>query len=200
MSRRETTVNVLLGVLLVSALAAPLVLGYFAFRLAIYLLDLFTARFFPGFVVHVVHRDIAFAAILAGFLLIEMIQALRWRRWREAFLKFAVVSGFGIVATSNQFFGNSADIVLFLLPAFFFGSMPGKWTVRKDLNRPQFVLGVTALSVLFAVEAGLLGSGFFRQLVSGSTYIAFLVWCVIRARKGWEKQNDEPELNSATAV
>ena len=197
MSRRETTINVLIGSFLVLTFSLIVATGFLALRLAIYLLDLFAAHFLPGVVVR---EDIAFGAILAGFLLIDIIYAVRWYRWREAFLKFTAISGFGLIATIDLRFRNSADIFWVLWPALLFGSTPRESLNRKDMDRPQFFLGLTTLSALFAVKAGLLGSGLIRQIISGSTYTALLVWFAIRARRGWEKENDEPEPSSASAV
>src|SRR5215469_991258 len=151
--------------------------AFVAFRLAIHLLDLFTNVFLPGVAQQ---RDTGLAAILAGFLFVEVIHALRWRRWREAFLRFAIVSG---VASLRRAIFGSETVRCFLASSahpFLRRSMPRESSNCQDIDRPQFFPGVIAVSALLAVEAALLGTGLIRQVVCGCVYIALFVWFAIR--------------------
>ena len=162
-----------------------------------YLLAPFLAPLLPSIAL----QEVTLAAIIAGVLLIEMIHALRWHCWREAFLKFAYANGFAVVAISHLRFENGPDAFWgILLPGLLLGSTPRKWSDRKDIERPQFFRGLITLSVLFAVEAGLLGAGLFSHIVKGCAYIALFVWFAIRARRGWAQESDGPTISSASAI
>lgn len=193
MSRRETTINVLLGTFLVLVFFLP----FLALMLAIYLLDLFTTRFLPGVAVH---RDILFDVIIAGSVLVEMVDALRWSRWRNAFLSFAVLSVFIIVSTTHLWLGNSSDMFWFFFAVIYFGIMPPKLSKREDIDRLQFFLGTMTVSGLFAAETKLLGAGLLSQVVRESSYVVLLLWFAIRTRGVWQQNNDGPKPSSVSAA
>ena len=131
MSRRENTVNVLLGTILVLAFFLP----FLAFLFAIYLLELFTARFLPGLGLH---GDTVFDAIIAGFVFVEAIDALRWSRWRNVFLSSAVVSIFIIVYGVHLRLGSSSDMLWFFLAMVYFGMIHPNCPSERILAASSF--------------------------------------------------------------
>ena len=196
MSRREIIINTLLGSFLVLIFSLIVAAAFLALRFVAYLLDLFLVRFLPGVVSH---QEITLAAILAGLLLVEMINALRWRRWREAFLDFALVCASIVLVACNLRLGNTPNI-FWLSVMVFFGIRPKKSSPCQDIDRSHFFLGVTAVSTLFAAQTNLLGTGLLSQIVRGSTWIGLLLWFAIRVRKGWEQTSDLLDPNSASVA
>jgi disulfide bond formation protein DsbB len=172
MSRRDMVVNTLLGLLLISALGLPLLLGFAVLKGA----SLVITSFWPQ-LAH--HQD----ALLLGFMalgaLTAAIQQSRKRRWRSALLSFAalpMILSICFAGAHSSFGLNGAFWIAGFFPVFFLppDSAP---------TRFQFFAAAAAISAVVAVNTGLLGSGLIARIVSDCVLAGLFIWSAMWARE-----------------
>jgi hypothetical protein len=180
MSRRDTIVNTLIGLFLVSVFCLPFVLalavGNLVFKTAIP----YVVRFWPG-LAH--HSDVVLLALISVVTLTSARGHLRQKHWLEAFLTFAAVAAIPSVwlaslhsLAGQRKFGD-VPLQVFLI----FAILP----VAPRLSRFEFFLGSAIVALFVAVNAGLLGSGSLSQLVATCVSLAVLILMALRVRQIW---------------
>lgn len=172
MKHKETTVNILLGLFLLLALAIP----FCVVLLAIYAIEPpltdYLARF--GF-----SKDAVFICLLCLGMMPSAVRYLRKRFWPNAFLCFAIVALAisGSIPRVPDRLGLSMEwmwplFILFLTPA------------EERLRRSEFILAGILVSTGVAVNVGLFGSGTLADAVRLVAAIATFAWLALQYRRG----------------
>lgn len=179
---RDTTVNVLLGVLLVSVFLLPFFLYVLVAEYVLHALSLGVQHFFRG----TVNPKIV---VLAVFLLISLASSIQhvWkRRWRNAFLSFVILPMIASawLADVHSPLGFQAPLWLVMLFPIFAISEESAPT------RPHFVLAASAACAMIAINTGLLGSGILARVIADCTLTGLVIWFVFDVRQRWNSPNN----------
>jgi hypothetical protein len=183
---RETAINVLLGVTLISAVALP----FLALALAFHGLDLALTHFFPKI------KDSTNLLVDIGFflgLLTTGTQQLRKRLWTNAFLSLsaaAIILLLWLLSSQPPFSGMSSVGFVAVFIVLNFTRIP---------SRAEFIGAATMIALSFAAQTGLLGSGSLSVFVKTCVYLAACAWILILARSdnpGWLGGGSIPSLTA----
>jgi hypothetical protein len=172
MSRRDMVVNTLLGLLLISALGLPLLLGFAVLKGA----SLVITSFWPQ-LAH--HQDAIFVGFMALCVLASAIRHSRRQHWRSAFLSFAALPMILSIwfAGPHSSFGFNGEYWFAIVFVTFF--IPPD----SDPTRFQFFAAASAISAVMAVNTGLLGSALMARMVSDCLLAGFFIWFAMWARE-----------------
>ena len=169
MMTRDTAINVLLGVTLISAFALP----FLALAFAFHGLHLALRHFFPML------NNQPDLLLNVGFVLglpMTGTQQLRKRLWTNAFLSLSAAAvGLLLWLHSSQppFSGMSSLWFVAMFIVFYSTRVP---------SRAEFIGAATVIALSFAVQTGLLGSGSLSVFVKTCVVLAACAWILILAR------------------
>jgi len=173
---RGTVLNVFLGLVLILVFAVLFAAGLGAIAFAFYVIDLAAKRFLPG-LPH--SSDLEFYSLLSLVWLISGIMNLRKRLWRSAFLSLATIPAIVSVWLANPHSPAGRDsfwsiwIVAILLAT----------AQKSSVPRSEFFLGAAIVSVILALNTGLLGFGVFAHAAWSCTVVAAIALFVIPLRR-----------------
>ena len=192
MSRRETSVNVLLGLALVLISALLFSLVVIALGFVLYAVDTIAKHYSSS---DVASSRLEFFTLLLLVSLVSGVGHLRKRFWPNAFVSFAIMP----VIASIWFAGAHS-------PLQFEGFSPaGSWLLivlipnRSRLERYEFGLAGFIVSATVAVNFGLFGAGSVARFVADSILLAVSSLFVVQTRRGGNEAPTGPAL-SGTSV
>jgi len=182
MTGKETTVNVLLGLLLLGALAAPLA----AVLLVLYGAGRAVEYFFPA----LAHpSDIVLYSLTCLAAMADGIRCLRRRLWPSAFISIAIVPAVVLLWLTNQHLGRAHDEFLSnLWPLFLLLVI----TTEHRLQRWEFMLGATLLGAGIASITGLLGSGALARYALSGVWLGVIAMFVVKYRRESRSEQTAP--------
>jgi hypothetical protein len=174
---RDTAFNILLGTLLILALAVP----FAAVFGLMYAICIAVAHLFPA----VSHpRDLTTFVLLSSGLLIECVRQLRKHLWNKAFLLavacFTTILPLFSRAPASLTVQDMWWFVIFLVP--------------DQPSRAEFMGGSAIFAASFALKTGLLGSGVLSIIISVALFMATLAWVVFWLRN--DRWDAKPSLLS----
>jgi len=173
MDRRETLVNVLLGVLLLAAAAAPVA----GIALLLFAVSRIVERLFPA-VVH--YNGAVFVGFLGLFLLVGAVIDLRGRRWRVSFLNLALAGGFALICYQGVRSGHDCDVPFALVWIY---ALVLPRPSNSDIERRSFLLSAPLICLVLLLNTGVLGSGELFRAANLFLYACVGAWCIIWVRK-----------------
>jgi hypothetical protein len=175
MSRRDIVINTVLGFLIVAIFLFPFLLFAVVAEYILRALNLSVGYLFPG-------TANLKVVILAVFLIVSLVSAVGqvWkRRWRNAFLSFAMLPLFASVclADAHSLLGLRGPFWIFgLLPIFAIPEASGP-------TRSQFLLVASTICAVIAINTGLLGSGLVARIIAGCVLVGLALWFIIDVRQ-----------------
>jgi hypothetical protein len=173
LSHKETAVNVLLGALLLSALAAP----FAGVMLAFYGVDQALKHFFPA----LAHRgDVAFYGLMSLSLCMICLGQLRKRLWTNLFLSSTASVSLILPRLLNT--QSHSPLVGFDLRFQFAWFLVFFIPQNIPVSRNQFLMWSAFVVALFADNAGLLGSGWLSTTVEVASWAVAVAWSLVTVR------------------
>ena len=175
----ETTIDVLIGTLLLLVLAAICIACVGAFGLALYAVNVAVNHYVPA---AADAWNIKVFGTISLVLLIVCVRQLLKRRWTNAFLSSAAVVTIILpwLLNANPHPGLDGTILRFPLQWFIALILPQ--TIR--VSRAEFTACASIITGAFAINIGLLRPGFVETLFEISLCIVIMRWILVKARDG----------------
>ncbi len=176
MSRRETVVNTLLGMVLLITAVLIFLLFVAAAWLGISAIKYLADLFLPGVVLP------AFAALFAIYGVCSLaagVRHLRRRLWRNAFLCFAVIPVIAFAYFASPFLPSGTGSFVSLWFIFIMLFTPE----QSLIPRLEFFLAALVVSAFVIAASGLVGSGKVFYMVANFARLAAFAVIVIQVRR-----------------
>jgi hypothetical protein len=176
---RETTVNVLIGTMLLLILGGGFAVCAEAFGFALYSADLAIRHYFPA----VAHAwKIELLGLISLVVLIGCAKQVRKRLWTNAFLSSIAVVTIVLpwLLTANPHPGLDGTPSRFPLAWFI-------WIILPQATRPsrrEFIGCASIIAAAFAIDSGLLVSRPLETVIEIGMYLAIMGWILVGARDG----------------
>ncbi|MGO8794966.1 MAG: hypothetical protein ACLQLC_09100 [Candidatus Sulfotelmatobacter sp.] len=176
MRDRETIVNVLLGILLISVFFVPLLLILLIGGFVLQACDHGLQHLWPG----LVHSQLPFFGLISVSALICGIRELRRGRWQQGFLFLVALPTIASMYFADVHVGFSLRVdwafpVLVVILPF--------WLLEKSIPiRFQFFAEAAIMSAVIVINTGLLGSGITARLAAEGVILATLVLIILSLR------------------
>jgi hypothetical protein len=181
MSGRETTVNVLLGLILLLIFALPVVATVVVFGYLVLAISLPPTHYLSS--LGLPRQDTGFYCLLCLIAIASGVRYLRKRFWSNALLSFAVIA-MGAARWYGAAGGQPDSAFSQAWPLMVLGLIPA----NRSLRRWECAVGGIILSTGIVLSAGLLGAGTAAHLVADFSYFCAFVWMAVQFRS---RQNEQ---------
>jgi hypothetical protein len=182
---RETATNTALGAVILIAASSIFLIIVAGAWLALSSLSYVWNLFLPGVLIP---TSGALFVILVAISLLNGITRLRSRRWKDAFLCFAifpVIVSIGLADAHSPLARGPIVLPIMIVLAL----MPNE---RLPTSRLEFFLGAFIVAGVVALNAGILGWGTVARALSFSIPAAALVSVVVSVRRSQAVDENEP--------